>query len=309
MSAYLLLILCTCLLALIQVIVIHGYYQFDALNALKKHQNIKWVCNKMEGNYLIEEVIYLVPALIFFIVLWAFHRMRRFNKYIMIKFKAYFDSTVYKQQREIEQKKVNDEKEKKRLEMRKETCGTAKVCCNNCLKNNVSRIFCCLFCCSCCIPPSSNYKCFPLYCCAMGWRTTDFYKVFKAISNMFYYLFCCCIWTRLWERYSEKRKEKKKNELKEKEANKRDIRNSSNPDELDDDGQTDESEFDENQEFKRTTFPFPSMPFSTSNRMQSAAVYVIYTYDVLNIFVYIYTASISTIELYVIFLMKKLSVP
>ena len=126
---------------------------------------------------------------------------------------------------------------------------------------------------------------------------------------MFYYLFCCCIWTRLWERYSEKRKEKKKNELKEKEANKRDIRNSSNPDELDDDGQTDESEFDENQEFKRTTFPFPSMPFSTSNRMQSAAVYVIYTYDVLNIFVYIYTASISTIELYEIFLMKKLSVP
>lgn len=59
----------------------------------------------------------------------------------------------------------------------------------------------------------------------------------------------------------------------------------------------DPDDFNEKQEFKHTTFPFPSMPFSTSNRSQSAAVYVIYTYDVLNIFVYIYTANMKTVEL------------
>ena len=325
MSAYLLLLMCTFLLALIQVIVIHGYYKFEALNTLKKHENVKWMCNKMESNYLIEEVIYLVPALIFFIVLWVFHRMRRFNKYIMIKFAAYFKSTTYKEYRMIEQNRVAQEKLRKRQEIAAKSCGQGRICYYSCLKNNFSRIFCCLFCCSCCIPPSSNYKCFLCYCCAMGWRTTDFYKVLKAIRKMFYYMFFCCIWTRLWERQKQIRKERKerkalslKNDAKEKKkakkAKKDKEENTSHSvdesqssgkskriqaeDEDDEEeGETDESEFDDKQEFKRTTFPFPSMPFSSSNRMQSAAVYVIYTYDVLNIFVYIYTASISTIEL------------
>ena len=66
---------------------------------------------------------------------------------------------------------------------------------------------------------------------------------------------------------------------------------------LDYDEDVDEEDFNEKQEFKRTTFPFPSMPFSTSNRTQSASVYVIYTYDVLNIFMYIYTANTSSLDI------------
>ncbi len=56
-------------------------------------------------------------------------------------------------------------------------------------------------------------------------------------------------------------------------------------------------DFNAKQQFKSTSFPFPSMPFSTSNRTQSASVYVIYTYDVLNIFMYIYAANMNTVQL------------
>lgn len=38
----------------------------------------------------------------------------------------------------------------------------------------------------------------------------------------------------------------------------------------------------------------PSFSFSTTNRSQAAAVYIIYTYDVLNIFMFIYTSDISS---------------
>ena len=43
--------------------------------------------------------------------------------------------------------------------------------------------------------------------------------------------------------------------------------------------------------------PFPSTPFSTSNRAQSAAVYIIYTYDVLNIFMFVFTGSFLSTNL------------
>ena len=43
--------------------------------------------------------------------------------------------------------------------------------------------------------------------------------------------------------------------------------------------------------------PFPSTPFSTTNRAQSAAVYIIYTYDVLNIFMFVFTGSFLTTNL------------
>lgn len=38
----------------------------------------------------------------------------------------------------------------------------------------------------------------------------------------------------------------------------------------------------------------PSFSFSTSNRSQAAAVYIIYTYDVLNIFIFIYASDMTT---------------
>ena len=41
-------------------------------------------------------------------------------------------------------------------------------------------------------------------------------------------------------------------------------------------------------------FPSPSLPYSTSNRKISAAVYAIYTYDTLSIFMSVYTDNISS---------------
>ena len=113
-------------------------------------------------------------------------------------------------------------------------------------------------------------------------------------------MFLCCIWKRVWrltkhqvkERKAEKRQKKF---LKEKQ----DLENydtSADEHEIVD-AEVDAGDFNDKQEFKRTTFPFPSMPFSTSNRILSASVYVIYTYDVLNIFMYIYTANMTTVDI------------
>lgn len=59
----------------------------------------------------------------------------------------------------------------------------------------------------------------------------------------------------------------------------------------------DEDDFDDSQSFKRSPCPFPSTPFSTTNRAQSAAVYIIYTYDVLNIFMFVFTAKAHSISI------------
>lgn len=64
------------------------------------------------------------------------------------------------------------------------------------------------------------------------------------------------------------------------------------------DNEFDINDYDpKNQAFTRKQGPFPSTPFSTSNRALSAAVYIIYTYDVLNIFIYVFTGSINFINL------------
>jgi hypothetical protein len=131
---------------------------------------------------------------------------------------------------------------------------------------------------------------------------------------MLYYVFLCCVWQKLWQVTKEQRDQKKRErkrrarlrhahlddqQLTDKERKRRQRKMTQRElqeiDQFDD--AFDADDFNEKQEFKRTTFPFPSMPFSTSNRSQSAAVYVIYTYDVLNIFAYIYTATTSTVEL------------
>jgi hypothetical protein len=291
-SAYFLLFVCTIFLTTVQIIIIHGYYQIEQLNGLKKQPQIKYMCNLLEENYLLEEAIYLIPALVFFIVLWIYHRQRRFNKYIMAKFKKYFKTNYYIHLQTLAKEKRKQELEKKFRELESKDCGKCRSGLIRCLRNNFCRVFCCLFCCSFCVPPGSNYRCFLCYCCILGWKQTSCYKIGQAIKKFFYYLFLGCVWKKLYD-LTQKQKQKKKEEKKE------EIRRKSRTDSIDDyEAELDADEYENSsQEFKRTTFPFPSMPFSSSNRAQSASVYVIYTYDVLNIFVYIYTASISTLNI------------
>ena len=53
---------------------------------------------------------------------------------------------------------------------------------------------------------------------------------------------------------------------------------------IDQDEDFDYEDFDVKNQSLNRNMCFTSTPFSTSNRAQSAAVYIIYTYDVLNIF-------------------------
>ena len=154
-----------------------------------------------------------------------------------------------------------------------------KLCSSN---SCPAKTFCCLCCCSCCVPNTSSTRCFIWYCCCLGWKQTDPYKVFKAISKfvykIFYYGLLCCVWKRLYK-LTKERKANKKKEAEEKRKQRRleDLKERKNRlekdmlDDLEDEGgsdldQEDDVDFDdfniETQSFNRGQCPFPSTPFS-----------------------------------------------
>ena len=189
---------------------------------------------------------------------------------------------------------------------------TYKLCSSN---GCVPRTFCCLCCCSCCVPNTSSTRCFFWYCCCLGWKQTDPYKVFKTIktgiSKLLYCVFCCFLWKPLWKKTQEARdkkrdlaeKERKQHEKKkrklEKEKHRIEVVLDPEIEDESDIDQEDDVDYDdynlETQSFNKGQCPFPSTPFSTSNRFQSAAVYIIYTYDVLNIFMSLFTTTFTPV--------------
>ena len=177
LSAYFLLAMLTFILTTTQVVVIHDILPYDRFRIVRNSTRIKQMCNLLEENYLIEELFYLIPSLFFFIILWFFHRSRRFNKYIMVKFKRYFKSDYFKKNLQHQKTKRKDDLTKKEERLKKAECGRCRYGMYKCFKNGFCRIFCCLFCCSCCVPPGSNNRCFISYCCYQGWKQTDCHKV------------------------------------------------------------------------------------------------------------------------------------
>lgn len=177
-SAYLLLFILTTFFTATQVMVIHGFTKVDRINMAKNYTSVKYMCDMLEENFLLEELIYLVPALFFFVILWFYHRQRRFNKYIMVKFKSYLEEPYYKKLQE-ESKKRHKAKERKLEDKLKRSgsCGLCRYKIYKMFKNGFCRCFCCVFCCSCCVPAGSNNRCFLSYCCWQGWKQTNFHRV------------------------------------------------------------------------------------------------------------------------------------
>jgi hypothetical protein len=177
-SAYLLLFILTAFFTSVQVMVIHGFTKVERISIAKNYTSVRLVCDMLEDNFLLEELIYLVPALFFFVILWFYHRQRRFNKYIMVKFKSYFEEPYYKKLQE--EQKIKHKQSEKEIETRLRKsggCGLCRYKLYRMFKNGFCRCFCCLFCCSCCVPPGSNNRCFLTYCCWQGWKQTNFSKV------------------------------------------------------------------------------------------------------------------------------------
>jgi hypothetical protein len=226
-SAYLLLFILTSFFTAVQVTVIHGFARVERLDLAKNYTAITTMCNLLEENFLLEELIILVPALLFFVVLWFYHRQRRFNKYIMVKFRGYFNTSYYARLQD-EQKKIRKDQLKLKIEKlkRRGQCGQCRYWMYRGFKNSFCRVICCIFCCSCFVPPGSSNRCFICYCCYQGWRQTDLHKVFKAVRSFFYYFCLCFVWKRLWavtkthhkNAKSVKEQQRKKEPQKEKKA-------------------------------------------------------------------------------------------
>jgi hypothetical protein len=96
---YTILLCLVLLLTLTQIVFIHDFNSSYS-KSIKKMKNesavIKYVCSKVESNYMTEELIIIPFAVLFFTILWAKQKTRRFNKYIMVKFKSYFNSKFFK---------------------------------------------------------------------------------------------------------------------------------------------------------------------------------------------------------------------
>ncbi len=198
-SAYLLLFILTSFFTAVQVSVIHGFARIERIDLAKNYTTITTMCNLLEENFLLEELMILIPALLFFVVLWFYHRQRRFNKYIMVKFKGYFRTSHYKRLQE-EQKKIRKDQLKMKIEKLKSRgqCGRCRYYMYKSFKNSFCRMICCIFCCSCFVPPGSSNRCFICYCCYQGWRQTDLHKVFRGVKSFLYYFCLCFVWKRLY---------------------------------------------------------------------------------------------------------------
>jgi hypothetical protein len=308
--SYLILLMLTCALVGVQIAFSHSLVKFEYIDHLKSKKYSKDICLNLTRYYMFEDLVYLPFSLIFLLILYNSLGSRRFNKYIMYKFKKYFDSTTFKNIQE-EQKSIRlKEIRRKEEDLKNQTCGRCRYCSYKCFTQKFCSCFCLLFCCSCCVPPGSNTRCFLWYCCCLGWRQTDFYRILKNIWKVIYYIFYFLLliplWKALWNftvMKKAEREEKRKKEREERRQKKRDEakvkmgQDDVISTDIDQDDDFDIEDYDSEKQTLTNQCPFPSTPFSTSNRAQSAAVYIIYTYDVLNIFMTVYTGYVTPISL------------
>jgi hypothetical protein len=312
--SYVMLFILTIILAFVQIVFAHDIISFSIMEAARNSTNVKYLCQINAQYYMFEDLLYMPFSLLFLILLYFQLQSRRFNRYIMFKWRPYFKSQYFKDIQHKNLELIEDKRKKQEKKLKEQKCGNCRLYSRKLCSSNscLPRTFCCICCCSCFVPTSSSTRCFLWYCCMSGWRQTDPYKIYKAIKstvgNIFYYGLFCCVWKPLWlktkqlrdKRKQEQEEQEKKNRKKEKEDKKVERRErrlaEGEEEDLDEDEDFDETDYDlRTQSFSRGQCPFPSTPFSTSNRLQSACVYVIYTYDVLNIFMSLFTTTFTPI--------------
>ena len=111
--SYFILFVLTLLLVLIQIVFAHDIFPLTILEISRNSSHVKWLCKKSAQYYMFEDVIYLPFSLFFLAILYFQLQSRRFNRYIMNKFKKYFDSPSFKEiQNEFKKKEEVIRKEK-----------------------------------------------------------------------------------------------------------------------------------------------------------------------------------------------------
>ncbi len=273
------------LLTFVQIILIHLFKQtFSTSVRSYRRQNgtfIKYMCDNFERKYLSEEMIYLPLTIIFLTTLFVKNRTSRFSNYIMRVYEGHLSSPWYKKNVVDIEKKEIEEKKRELLSR----LGVCDRCCYKTRQSWICKFFCCLFCCSCCSNETNRGCC--SWCCSclndcLG--RTECCKRLKCIKQVLDCLCCCSLICCIRRKLIKKPKSINGSHS----GHGSDRSSTTSIDAI--------KEADEAYNATNNTFffkwPLPFKPFSTTNRLQSVAVYVAYTYDVLNIFMYLYASYI-----------------
>ncbi|RNA42141.1 stimulated by retinoic acid protein 6 -like protein [Brachionus plicatilis] len=266
----------------------------NLINSTHNLYIVRQTCKTIEQYYMFEDIVFLPFSLSFLIVLKFSSKIGRFNKFIANRFADYFQTDFYKAIQERKKQKFKESLSKKQSKMLKSKCGKCKYISHKCCSHYLCSFFCCLCCCSCCVPPGSDTRCFLYYSLRLGWQQTSWNKVCHILLVVLKWIFLIPLWKCLWnlsnKNGSAASPAQKHNSDGAKNGETDENESISSDDVID---QDDFDAYDQTIHRFKAPCPFPSTPFSTSNRAQSAAVYAIYTYDVLNIFMYVYTLSLT----------------
>ena len=219
---------------------------------------LNFICTNLERKYLSEELIYSVLSLMLVTYLIIIYKPKRFSNYIMKKYKYFFNNKNLYGKLIEEQKEFIKEKSKQFID----NMTPCQQKCNNLKDNCFFKIICCP--CTCCTSTGNS-------CCCMPFRRMKLCKYLNAIKKLF-----CCL--KSWCYCGCRQTKSGNNEKESDEAtfssfeNDRELLNS------------------ENKPFYNLKWLIPISPFSSSKYKQAMAVYVAYTYDILNIFMYLYAS-------------------
>lgn len=297
LASRLVLFLFTCVFTFIQILLTVKTSNSTLLNRMinstRNSHVIKQTCRTIEQYYMFDDIIFLPFSLFFLIILKFSSKIGRFNKFITNRFSSYFQTEFYKRIQEDRMQVFLEILKNKNNRLLESKCGKCKYLSYKCCSHYLCSFFCCLFCCSCCVPPGSDTRCFLYYSLRLGWEQTSCKKIFDALIFILKWILLIPFWKCLWnltKRNNSPLKEGKDSSNKTKNIELDENESINSEDVID---ENDFNAFDQTIHRFKAPCPFPSTPFSTSNRAQSAAIYAIYTYDVLNIFMYVYTLSLT----------------
>ena len=289
------LIFIVCILTALQIVLIHifkkSFTQSLIGNIVRRNETVIYkICDTLQRKYLSEELIYAPFAMLILGTILVTHRSARFTNYLMIKYKTFFGKKIYKKAVDVQ-----EDKRVKLLDKKLESMTTFQRCRYRTKNSCFCKFLCCICCCTCCggggdeakkdEKSSTGEGCSaPCCCCCEPILKTDCCRVLCMIKKILRCLLCidlwCCIRGCIMEKRERDKEKKEKEEKEEKEENEK---------------KQETGDLDESLELTKFQFkwPIPLLPYSTTNRLLSTAVYIAYTYDILNIFMYLNSSFLS----------------
>lgn len=237
------------------------------------------ICFYLDSIYFNEEIMYNLMAFLMFTALIFVSPSRRFSNYIHKKYERFLNSKCYNEKL----KKAKSQRSKDIIEY-VQKLNDCESCFYKTRHHWLYRALCWLMCCSCCTINESNpHPCW-YDCICVPLRQTTCCKKAIFTEKCLNILCCCKLWRYFYKKVKgDEQQQNNKNETENK--SKRKLQNKWK--------KINELEADELAESSYKSvlkWVVPILPFSTHNKWQTISIYVIYTYDILTIFMYLYSS-------------------